>query len=260
MNKAFVTIAASDSSGGAGIQQDLRAAEYCGYWSASVLTAVTAQDFQKVYSVSCLSADIVNSQLEAVSSMNIAAVKIGVIGASDHVRVIRQFLGKIPKVPVVLDPVLRSSSGTPFAAQDSMDAMFDLMESCDYITPNGLELAALAGLEGCPSLSECIAGARKLSRLHDIGVCLTGGHFREKTICDRLYTGRLEYIHHKPHKYFPTQHGTGCFFSSCFCCYIAQGYPAGKALSLASNAVTQHYTQRLNSIQHVLQGQRSCNC
>ena len=153
-----LTIAGSDPSGGAGIQQDLRTIESLGCYGASVITALTTQNTLGVQSVMPVPADVVKSQLEAVlSDLDVKAIKIGQIPSADVAHVIaetlRHHLTPITHHPIILDPVMISTSGRRLMSEDAIDVVVsELFPLCTLITPNIPEMETLSGLSGFNAL------------------------------------------------------------------------------------------------------------
>ena len=236
-----LTIAGSDSSGGAGIQADLKAFAAQGVYGASVITAVTAQNTQAVTAVHYIPPKIIQAQLEAVlSDINISAIKIGMLGHADAIRAISATLDSYPHIPVIIDPVMISKSGNALLQPDAVELLVSaLIPKALMITPNLPEAAVLAAVSEPSSLSEMEA---LLPGLHSLGaqyVLLKGGHLdnaREST--DLLYDGKTMYPFVSQRVETKNTHGTGCTFSAAIAANVAKGLPVSESVSIAKDYLT----------------------
>jgi hydroxymethylpyrimidine/phosphomethylpyrimidine kinase len=230
-----LTIAGSDSGGGAGIQADLKAFAATGCHGMSVIVALTAQNTTGVTAVHECPPDFVQAQLEAVcSDIGVDAAKTGMLFSRRLIETVADFLADRP-VPLVVDPVMVASSGARLLEEDAVDTLVGrLFPLATVVTPNLMEAEALAGSGG---------SRRELAeRLHGLGaraVIVTGGHGDEPV--DHLYDGseHLE-IPVERHDVRAT-HGAGCTHSAALAGLLAQGLPLAEAASgaarLASAAV-----------------------
>lgn len=224
-----LTIAGSDSSAGAGVQQDLKTLTHCGCYGATVITALTAQNTQGVQRVEPVSPDMAEAQLRAVfEDMDVRAVKIGMlpnIGVAERVvKVLREEKRK-RILPVVCDPVMISTSGTRLMAEDCIRLVIDeLFPLCTLITPNLPEQQYL-DQQGCPSFTRLVKG----------------GHAEGEQMTDRLYLKDedrwVEYS--SPRIASHNLHGTGCTLSSAVAAGLAKGYALEQAVGRAKAYVTQ---------------------
>jgi len=203
--KTFLTIAASDSSGGAGIQQDLKMAQLLDFWGVSVVTAITAQDRYRVHSYQIVSEELMTAQLEAVfADFQFDAIKIGVVPSLNFAKLVVKHLQPL-KCPIVYDPVLASSSGFQFSPNDTRQIMQTLCSVATIITPNLPELEFYVGKD----YDICA-----LEKAFGCGVYLKGGHTSGDIITEHLiYKGQVYPFQYKRHNWSYT-HGTGCTFSS----------------------------------------------
>ena len=206
--KYFLTIAASDTSGGAGIQQDLKMAQKLGFWGLSIITALTAQDLNKVYSMEVVSEKILIDQCEVIfQNFNINAVKIGVVPSVAFAQIIHKYLKKLDS-PVVFDPVIKSSSGFEFSRTEVIDIIKILCDVSTVITPNIPEL---------DFIKENLFRTDDLQLLQkELGcsVYLKGGHGISGEIREFLITDKgIKYFTY-PKYNWKYSHGTGCTFSS----------------------------------------------
>lgn len=232
-----LSIAGSDSGGGAGIQADLKAFGACGVHGLSVITAVTAQNTVAVTDVHTVPAPVILAQARAViDDIGVDAVKIGMLGTAATIAAVGEILATLdPAIPVVLDPVMVSESGSDLLDPDARAALLDeLLPRVDVVTPNLAEAAVLAGKE---------AGPEDLARaIHELGppfVVVTGGHRDQAT--DVFFDG--EAVHEIPGPREPggAAHGSGCTHSSALAAHLALGRTpleaAREAKTLAAAAV-----------------------
>jgi hydroxymethylpyrimidine/phosphomethylpyrimidine kinase len=246
----LLTIAGSDSGGGAGIQADLKAFARCGAHGMSAITAVTAQNTVAVTDVYPLPPEAILAQVRAVvEDIGVDAVKIGMLGTSETIAAVEQALDLIGNVPVVLDPVMVAESGARLLDRDADDALRTrLLPRVTVVTPNLPEARALAEAEALPD-AEVLRRARAdtepadLARaIHALGpanVVVTGGH-REQAI-DTFFDG--ERLVELPGERYPegAAHGSGCTHSSALAAHLALGLDpleaARHAKQIASEAV-----------------------
>jgi hydroxymethylpyrimidine/phosphomethylpyrimidine kinase len=246
----LLTIAGSDSGGGAGIQADLKAFARCGAHGMSAITAITAQNTVAVTDVYPLPPEAILAQVRAVvEDIGVDAVKIGMLGTSETIAAVEQALDLIGDVPVVLDPVMVAESGGRLLDEDAEDALRTrLLPRVTVVTPNLPEARALADPKALPD-AEVLRRARAdaepadLARaIHALGpanVVVTGGH-REQAI-DTFFDGaRLVEL---PGERYPegAAHGSGCTHSSALAAHLALGLDpleaARRAKQIASEAV-----------------------
>jgi hydroxymethylpyrimidine/phosphomethylpyrimidine kinase len=234
---AVLSIAGSDSGGGAGIQADLKAFARCGVHGMTAITALTAQNTLGVTGIHGVPGDFIVEQVRAVAEdIGVDAVKIGMLGTAETVKAVREALTLLhPGTPVVLDPVMVSESGAVLLDEAARAAIVEeLLPVVTVITPNVPEARVLAGSD-----DEVEQLAR---RLHDLGpsvVVITGGH-REQAI-DTYFDG--EVLESIPGERYPdgAAHGSGCTHSSALAAHLALGYSpleaARAAKQIAAEAV-----------------------
>jgi hydroxymethylpyrimidine/phosphomethylpyrimidine kinase len=237
-----LTIAGSDSGGGAGIQADLKTFEAFRVFGASALTAVTAQDTRGVHAVAVLDPDLVAAQVRAVrDDLGVQATKVGMLGDEPVVRRVASLLAEGRLGPVVLDPVMRSKHGDPLLAPGAEAALREaLLPLVDVLTPNLPEAAALLGCrtEELVPLAARREAARALRHLGPRTVVVKGGHGEEEEAVD-VWSGRDgEGTLRAPRWTTPHTHGTGCTFSAAIAAGLAHGWPLGEALQRAKAYVT----------------------
>ncbi len=172
-----VTIAGSDSGGGAGIQADLKTFAALGVYGASVITALTAQNTKGVFAVHEVPADFITAQIDAVfSDLDVGAVKIGMLGNAAAIEAVAAGLVRHGARNVVLDPVMAATSGERLLRADALDALLKLIARASVVTPNLPEAAALLGVPAARDESEMLAQGQKLLELGADAVLIKGGH------------------------------------------------------------------------------------
>jgi hydroxymethylpyrimidine/phosphomethylpyrimidine kinase len=226
-----LTIAGSDSSGGAGIQADLKTFAALGVYGASVITALTAQNTHGVSGIHVVPADFVAAQIEAVfSDLDIKAVKIGMVAQSGTIEAIAARLARWGVPPLVLDPVMAATSGDRLLSADAVAGLrAKLIPRAALITPNLPEAAVLLD-EAVASDEAAIAGQGK--RLLEMGcphVLIKGGHGQGRESIDYLFGGGTTIALPAPRIATSNTHGTGCSLSSA----IAAGLARGEAIETA---------------------------
>ena len=234
-----LTIAGSDSGGGAGIQADLKTFHRHGTFGTSVITAITAQNTRGVTAWTAVAPDLIAAQLDAVATdLRPAAVKSGMLGDADVVRAVTEGLRRHRLAPYVLDPVMVATSGDPLVAPDAVDAIRrDLLPLADLVTPNLDEAAILVG-EAVPDVPAMERAARRL--VHDLGAraaLVKGGHLAGDTATDVLYAdGAVHHVHH-PRLATTSTHGTGCTLSAAIAARLARGESMRQAVPRALDFV-----------------------
>jgi hydroxymethylpyrimidine/phosphomethylpyrimidine kinase len=234
-----LTIAGSDGSGGAGVQADLKTFQALGIYGVSAITAVTVQNTQKVYAVQEIDPQIVHDQIACLfEDMAIQAVKIGMVASAELIHGVARALSAVACPPVVLDPVMVSSSGYDLLRPDARQALVEhLLPLAAVVTPNIREAEALAG--GTISNPEDMqAAARRIAELGADKVVVTGGHLAGGRATDVLYDGRSFLRLESPRLNTPDPHGTGCTFSAAIAAFLAQGAEFFDAVKQAKHYVT----------------------
>lgn len=237
-----LTIAGSDSSGGAGIQADLKTFSACGVYGMSVITAITAQNTCGVTNIRELDCEIIRDQIDAVyTDIKVDAVKIGMLSNAEIIETVADALIRNNATNVVLDTVMISKSGSNLLKPEAVDALKRIMIPLALIvTPNLYEASAIVGFP-----VEDQEGMKKAAvSIKDMGpkyVIIKGGHLPGNA-CDILYDGhkftvfsneRIDTVH---------THGTGCTFSSAIAASLAQGYNMETAVAHAKDFITKAIT------------------
>ena len=243
--KKVLTIAGSDSGGGAGIQADIKSISANGCFATSAITAITAQNTLGVNAVEGLSIDILEGQIEAVlSDIGTDSVKIGMLHSAEVVRSVARLLRKYGIKDVVLDPVMVSTSGHKLI-EDSAIAVLksDLMPLARVITPNIPEAEILLG-EPIEKQDDLPAAARRLAQQYDVSVLLKAGHLVDDELIDIFYNNETgEVIELSARRVdTPNTHGTGCTLSSAFAAQLAKELPLNEAARAAKEYINQAIT------------------
>lgn len=216
-----ITIAGSDSGGGAGIQADLKAFAHCGVHGTSAITAITAQSTVGVDAVHAIPPEIIVAQVRAVADdIGIDAVKIGMLGSVETIEAVVEALGLTGDAPVVLDPVMIAESGAPLLDPSARAALVErLLPLATVATPNLFEARELTGL-GEGSTQEDLA--RAVHALGPATAIVTGGHSEDNA--DVLFDGEGEALRIEGPRHPPgASHGSGCTHSSVLAAQLARG-------------------------------------
>jgi hydroxymethylpyrimidine/phosphomethylpyrimidine kinase len=228
-----LTFAATDPSGGAGLQADILTLQSMGCHALSVVTAVTVQDTVGVEDVMPLDAEWVADQARCVlEDMPVSVFKIGLLGSVEIIAAIAEIVSDYPEVPLVLDPVLSSGRGDELATDDMVAAMRELLiPQTTVITPNSLEARRLAIDDGDdsddPSLAEC---ARRIITLGCEYVLVTGTHENTQQVVNILYSQEGVVRSDNWQRLPGTYHGSGCTLASAIAATIANGLPISEAV------------------------------
>jgi hydroxymethylpyrimidine/phosphomethylpyrimidine kinase len=235
-----LTIAGSDSSGGAGIQADLKTFTALGVYGASVVTALTAQNTTGVQGVHAVPAEFVGAQMRSVTSdLKVGAVKTGMLADAAIIRAVVDGLAALPGVPVVVDPVMVATSGDPLLEPDAVSTMKSaLIPRASLITPNLAEAAALVGGSMATSEAEARGQLAALARLGAGAVLLKGGHGGGDEAVDLLAIGGRVLRLAAPRIDTPHTHGTGCTLSAAIAALLARGIDLETAVSEAKGFLT----------------------
>jgi hydroxymethylpyrimidine/phosphomethylpyrimidine kinase len=235
-----LTIAGSDSGGGAGIQADLKTFAALGVHGMSAITAVTAQNTVDVTAIQDISPDVISAQINAVwDDIGVDAAKTGMLHTVEIIKVVAEEIEN-KGFPTVVDPVMISKSGVPLLKEEAMNSLISLvLPIANVITPNALEAEKLSGIQ-IDSLEDAKQAAIKLAELGPKAVVVKGGHiFSEDSSIDVLYyneefvTVASERIDTK------TTHGTGCSFAAAIAAEIAKGKDINDAFIVAKDLITE---------------------
>ena len=241
MIPVILTIGGSDSSGGAGIQADIKAIHANGGYAASVVTAITAQNTVKVSDSIDLPVSIVENQLDAViSDMSPEAVKIGMLSSAEIVEAVAWKLEEHEVHPIVVDPVMNSKSGYELLDKDAVDTLVrELLPLSHILTPNAHEAGLLVG-GSVETLSDAREAAREIQGMGPRYVLVKGGHVDEEgDAVDILYDGNSFFEYRKERIETINTHGTGCTFASAIATNLAKGMKVPEAVRAAKIYVTE---------------------
>lgn len=238
-NCAALTIAGSDSGGGAGIQADLKTFSALGVYGTSVITAVTAQNHSGVTAIQPIDPEVVQKQLIAViKGFPVKAVKTGMLFSARIIEVIAKTLSDYPRIPVIIDPVFAATSGSKLIQDKAIEKLKEkLFPLAALITPNIPEAEILIG-ERLKSLQDLEKIAPKLFERFNVPVLIKGGHLSDKAV-DIFYD-------HEGIKRFESDlikgvnnHGSGCTLSSAIAAAMARGESLEEAVSAAKTYITR---------------------
>lgn len=220
----ILVIAGSDSSGGAGIQADIKTITMLGGYAMTAITAVTAQNTRGVRAVEVFSPDFIAAQIDAcMEDIGVEAVKIGMLGSADIAEVVADRLEDLGK-PVVFDPVMVATSGAALADEATIAVFEWLMELATLTTPNVPELAALGGPEAMQA-----RGVAYLAKGGDAGGPMVEDRLVRPGKADRVWSEARIITRHT--------HGTGCTLSSAIATFLAFGHPLEVAVEKARHYV-----------------------
>ena len=229
-----LTIAGSDSGGGAGIQADLKTFAAHGVYGMCAITAITAQNTTAVTAVQAMPADLVIAQIEAVAAdIHVHATKTGMLASAAIVEAVAATIAELQLPHVVVDPVMVAKSGDRLLDDDALLAMKqELLRRAHVVTPNIPEAEALSG-ETIRSLSDARRAAQAIRKLGPSAVVIKGGHAEGDELIDLLFDG------HEFHEFRTRRiatrntHGTGCTFASAIAARLALGEPLAAAVEKA---------------------------
>jgi hydroxymethylpyrimidine/phosphomethylpyrimidine kinase len=238
-----LTIAGSDSGGGAGVQADLKTFAALGVHGTSAIACLTAQNPRRVLGVEAASPKILRQQIEAVfEELHPAAVKTGMLFSAENIRVVAEFFGARaarPRVPLIVDPVLISTSGARLLERAAVGVLMDkLLPLATLITPNLDETKILIG--GKPaSVEEMRGAAREIHARFGCAALVKGGHLRGgRDAADIFFDGKTELLLAAPFVKGVSTHGTGCTYSAAICAALALGKNLPQAVQVGKKFVT----------------------
>ncbi len=233
-----LTIAGSDSSGGAGIQADLKTFAALRVYGASVITAITAQNTRGVHEVYALPPDIVKQQLDAIlNDLSVQAAKTGMLYTSEIIDVVADAIEAM-KIPLVVDPIIRAKSGTLLIREEAFEKLVKrLIPIATVVTPNVPEAEKITGMR-IKSSEDAEKAAKAIVDMGAKAAVVKGGHLGGNVVTDILYfDGRFRYYVSERIDTKNT-HGTGCVFSAAIAAELAKGREIPKAVRIAKDIVT----------------------
>jgi hydroxymethylpyrimidine/phosphomethylpyrimidine kinase len=237
--KHCLTIAGSDSCGGAGIQADLKAFSANGVYGMSVITAVTAQNTQGVFDVQDILPSLIANQIKAVlDDIRVDAIKIGMVSRPETIEIIAQTLKGYPLPPLVIDPVMISKSGYDLLQPEAKKALIEtLLPMATIITPNLPEAKVIVGYT-IDTIESMKKAAIDLHRLGCRYVLVKGGHLANDAT-DVLYDGEQFHMLEAKRLVSINTHGTGCTLSSAIAANLAKGLHVKQAVEMAKAYITE---------------------
>ena len=237
MTPRVLIIAGSDSGGGAGIQADIKACAAFGAYSATAITAITAQNTIGVQSVEILSPDLVRAQIQSVlSDIGADVIKIGMLGHAEIAKTVADELEDV-EAKIVLDPVMVATSGDTLLNEAAIDILKTrLIPMADLVTPNVPEAEILTGvkIEEVDHLSEA---GQKLLEMGAYAALMKGGHLKGKMVMDVLVSEEENNLMTAPRIHSRHTHGTGCTLASAVAANVALGNPLEAAVNMARDYV-----------------------
>lgn len=235
MTAIAMTIAGSDSGGGAGIQADLKTFSALGVYGASVITAITAQNTNAVTAVEEVSPQVVSAQIEAVlDDLDVDAIKIGMLSSPQIIYAVAQSLKNID-IPIVLDPVMVAKSGDALLRQEAVSALTEeLLPLATLLTPNLPEAARLLGTTQAENPMQMAFQGSDLLTLGPGAILMKGGHADDDICTDLLIGASAEPISFDAQRVdTKNTHGTGCTLSSAIAACLSQGLELEDAVGRA---------------------------
>ena len=247
-----LTIAGSDSGGGAGIQADLKTFASLGVHGTSAITCVTAQSPRSVRGIQACTAQILRRQIAMVfDDLRPAAVKTGMLYSAPLIRIVADFFRQRGRPPLVVDPVMASTSGTRLLKTDAIRALSnELLPLATLVTPNLDEAEILIG-QRPGSVEDMRAVARLIHKRFGCAALVKGGHLRGlKEAVYIFYDGKEEFLLSAPFVRGRRTHGTGCAYSAAITAYLARGLSLAGATQRAKEYITRAISESQKAAGH----------
>jgi hydroxymethylpyrimidine/phosphomethylpyrimidine kinase len=240
MTAVALTIAGSDSSGGAGIQADLKTFSALGVYGASAITALTAQNTMGVQAIHTAPSEFVAQQIRSVlSDLDVKAIKIGMLSSAAIIHAVARALEPWRHIPIVLDPVMVAASGDRLLQSDAVEALRrKLIPLALLVTPNLPEAAVITGMTIAADEATMAAHGRAILGLGAQAVLVKGGHGQGPESTDILVRARTIRRFSVPRLATRNVHGTGCTLSSAIAAGLAKGLLLEDAVALAKTYIT----------------------
>lgn len=263
--KKVLTIAGSDSCGGAGIQADLKTMDALGVYGMSVITAVTAQNSCGVFAVQEIDTKIIEQQIDAIfSDIDVDAIKIGMLSSSEIIKTVKKSLQQHNFKNLVIDPVMISKSGYPLLKDEAINELKNLIPLSILITPNIPEAEVLTGKK-IKTIEDMIIAGKEIQKYGVPNVLIKGGHHIENAI-DILITkdGEIIQLFEKKIESKNT-HGTGCTLSSSIASHLAKGYNIKESVQLSKKYITTAIQnsfsigEGVGPVGHLIELYKKCN-
>ena len=236
-----LTIAGSDSGGGAGIQADLKTFAALGVHGTTAITCVTAQNPRRVLGVQACRGDVIRQQIEAVfTGMRPAAVKTGMLYSAEVVRVVIEFFRRSKHPPLIVDPVMISTSGTRLLKPSAVALLKkELLPLATLVTPNLDEAKILVGGD-FRSVEDLRRAAREIYSRFGCAALVKGGHLKQsREAVDIYFDGKTELLLTSPFVKGVRTHGTGCTYSAAITAFLGLGRPLPGAVAAAKDYITR---------------------
>lgn len=235
-----LTIAGSDSGGGAGIQADLKTFQELGVFGMSAITVITAQNTLGVQGVYPLTLEAIEAQIDSVlSDIGAEAVKTGMLYSSEIISLVAGKLQEYQVSNLVVDPVMFAKGGTPLLRKEAMNALKkELLPLATVITPNLPEACEIIGIDAIQSQSDMMEAVRRLHAFGPRYVLLKGGHMEGREAVDILYDGTGTMMFRSPRIATKNTHGTGCTLASAITAGLAKGQSIRDAVQTAKDFIT----------------------
>lgn len=244
VSKSFpiaLTIAGSDSGGGAGIQADLKTFASIGVHGTSAITCLTAQNPRAVLGIQAAKAEMVGLQIKAVfDELEPAAVKTGMLFSADIIRVVAEFWNHKGRPPLVVDPVMVSTSGAKLLKDSAIRVLkIELLPRATLVTPNLDEAEILVG-QKLTSIEDLRYAAKRIHSDFGCAALVKGGHLRGgKEAVDIFFDGNTELLLSAPFVKGVSTHGTGCTYSAAITAYLVSGYNLSTSVAKAKEYISQ---------------------
>jgi hydroxymethylpyrimidine/phosphomethylpyrimidine kinase len=251
-----LTIAGSDSGGGAGIQADLKTFAALGVHGTSAITCITAQNPSRVFGIEPCTPAMVRQQLEAVfDQLQPHAVKTGMLFSASTIETVADFFENHKRPPLIVDPVMVSSSGAALLNSDAVEVLCRrLLPLATLVTPNIHEAEILSG-EKLGSVDTLRSAAKIIHERFGCASLVKGGHLQNsREAVDMFYDGQHEMLYSAPFVRGIQTHGTGCTFSAAITANLARGFSLKTALKTAKEYITNAISQSTHARRHFVLG------
>jgi hydroxymethylpyrimidine/phosphomethylpyrimidine kinase len=254
MTKVLLSIAGYDPTSGAGITLDIRRFIKMGFHGVGIVTALTAQNTEGMKGTFSPPPDFLEDQYHELNAdMKISGIKVGMLGNRENIPVIAQILSENPEIPVVIDPIIRSSSGFQLLDREDLHAYTETLGTkASVLTPNIHEATLLSGMV-IADIKDMTNAAERIFRMTSAPCLIKGGHLKDQPT-DVLFDGAklTPFTNERIEK---AVHGTGCFLSSSLLGYLVLGHPLQKAckLAIADTAEAISKAVSIGHGQHIIQ-------
>ncbi|WP_368504736.1 bifunctional hydroxymethylpyrimidine kinase/phosphomethylpyrimidine kinase [Alkalihalophilus sp. As8PL] len=236
-----LTIAGSDSGGGAGIQADLKTFQELDTFGMSAITALTAQNTLGVHGVYPQTIEAIEAQIDAVlSDIGADAIKTGMLFSADIIKLVARKLSRYKATNIVVDPVMVAKGGATLLQDEATEALIhELLPIATVVTPNLPEAAKLLGRKEMETIEEMEAAARDIYKLGPSYVVLKGGHLKNGPAVDLLFDGERSYLLEMERIDTKHTHGTGCTYAAAIAAELSKGKAIKEAVHVAKQFITE---------------------